>query len=157
LTTRFSSKKLGWAGATAGSVALVLVGAFLIQQWQLSRLQSKWAAMEPRVKEIEEMQQQIKRYRPWFDESCRSLSILRRVTEAFPEDGVVSAKTLEIHEPSTVTCSGVARDNQAFLKMLDQLRATRQVANLKVDQLRGKTPLQFTLNFQWSEGGRGEN
>src|SRR5262249_51883894 len=38
LTTRFSSKKLGWTGATAGSVALLLVGAFLIQQWQLSRL-----------------------------------------------------------------------------------------------------------------------
>jgi hypothetical protein len=157
LMARFSSKKLGWVGATAGSAALLLVGAFLFQQWQLSRLQTRWAAMEPRVKEVEEMQQQIKRYRPWFDESFRSLSILRKVTEAFPEDGVVSAKTVEIHEPSTVSCTGVARDNQAFLKMLDQLRAMRQVANLKVDQLRGKTPLQFTFNFQWSEGGRGEN
>ena len=58
---------------------------------------------------------------------------------------------------SSVTCSGVARDNQAFLKMLDHVRATKQVGNLKVDQVRGKTPLQFTFNFQWSEGGRSEN
>jgi hypothetical protein len=157
LTTRFSSKKLAWAGASAGAATLLLAGAFLIQQWQLSRYQSRWSAMEPKVKELEDMQQQIKRFRPWFDDSFRSLSILRKLTEAFPEDGVVSARTFEIREPSSVTCSGVARDNQAFLKMLDHVRATKQVANLKVDQVRGKTPLQFTFNFQWGEGGRNEN
>jgi len=48
----------------------------------------------------------------------------------------------------------VARDNQAFLKMLDQLRATREVADLKVDSVRGKTPLQFTFNFHWGESGQ---
>lgn len=157
LTTRFSSKKLAWAGATAGAAALLLAGVFLVQQWQLSRYQSQWSAMEPKVKELEDMQQQIKRFRPWFDDSFRSLSILRKLTEAFPEDGVVSARTFEIRELSSVTCSGVARDNQAFLKMLDHVRATKQVGNLKVDQVRGKTPLQFTFNFQWSEGGRNEN
>jgi len=157
LTTRFSSKKLAWAGATVAAAALLLAGVFLIQQWQLSRYQSQWSAMEPKVKELEDMQQQIKRFRPWFDDSFRSLTILRKLTEAFPEDGVVSARTFEIREPSSVTCSGVARDNQAFLKMLDHVRATKQVGNLKVDQVRGKTPLQFTFNFQWSEGGRSEN
>jgi hypothetical protein len=157
LTTRFSSKKLAWAGAAAATMVVLLGGAFLVQQWQLSRYQSRWAAMEPKVKELDEMQQQIKRFRPWFDDSFRSLSILRKLTEAFPEDGVVSARSFEIREPSSVTCSGVARDNQAFLKMLDQVRATKQVGNLKVDQVRGKTPLQFTFNFQWSEGGRSEN
>ena len=93
------------------------------------------------------MQQQIKKFRPWFDESHRNLTILRTVTEAFPDEGGVTAKTLEIRELSSVTCSGVARDNQAFLKMLDQLRATKEVTDLKVDQVRGKTPLQFTFNF----------
>jgi hypothetical protein len=153
LTTRFSSRKLVWAGGTAGAAALLVAGAFLVQQWQLSRLQSRWANMESRVRELEDMQQQIKRFRPWFDDSLPSLTILRRLTEAFPEDGVVAAKTVEIRELSSVTCSGVARDNQALLKVLDQLRATKDVANLKVDQIRGKTPLQFTFNFRWGEGG----
>jgi hypothetical protein len=157
LTTRFSSKKLAWAGAIAGSAALLVAGAFLIQQWQLSRYQSRWSAMGPKVKELDDMQQQIKKFRPWFDDSFRSLSILRKLTEAFPEDGVVSARSFEIRELSAVSCSGVARDNQAFLKMLDHVRATKQVGNLKVDQVRGKTPLQFTFNFQWGEGGRNEN
>ena len=154
LTARFSSRKLAWVGASAGVALLLVVGAFLVQQWQLSRLQSRWTTMQPMVRELDAMQQRIKQFRPWFDDSFRSLSILRRVTEAFPDDGAVSAKSLEIRDLSTVACSGVARDNQAFFRMLDQLRAARgEVNNLKVDQVRGKTPLQFTFNFQWGEGG----
>lgn len=153
LANRISTRKLGWVGATAGSAALLIGGAILIQQWQLASLRSQWSRMANEVRDLEYMQQQIRQYRPWFDESFRSLSILRRLTEAFPADGVVTAKSVEIRELSTVTCSGVARDNQAFLKMLDQLRASKEVGNVKVDQVRGKTPLQFTLNFQWGPGG----
>ena len=152
ITTRVSSRKLVWAGATAGSVVLLALGAFLAQQWQLSRYQSKWTAIGPKVKELEAMQQQIKKYRPWFDESCRSLSILRKLTEAFPAEGAVWAKSVEIRDLAAVSCSGTARDTPAFLKMLDQLRRTKEIGNVKVDQLRGKSPLQFTFNFQWGEG-----
>ncbi len=153
LTARFSSRKLVWAGATAGAVLLLAGGAILFQQWRLSRLRSQWADMEPDVKKLEDMQQQIRRFRPWFDDGFPNLSILRRVTEAFPVDGVVSAKSLEIRERSTVTCSGIARDNQAFLKMRDQLQAIKEVGSVQVDQVRGRTPLQFTLNFRWGQGG----
>jgi hypothetical protein len=97
-TTRYSKKKLFYAGATAGAVALLIVGAFVIQQWQLSRLRSQWSAIAVQVTELETLQQQIRKFRPWFDDSLRTLSILRRLTEAFPEDGVVAAKTVEIRE-----------------------------------------------------------
>jgi hypothetical protein len=157
LTSRFSSRKLVWVGATAGSAVLLIGGAILVQQWQLARLRSQWTGMEPKVHELEDMQVQIRRFRPWFDGSFPSLNILRRVTEAFPVEGVVSAKTLEIRDLSSVTCSGTARDNQAFLKMLDQLRASKEVGEVKVDSVRGKTPLQFTLNFQWGQRRPGEN
>ena len=157
LTARFSSRKIAWIGSTAAAAAILIGGAILVQQWQLARLRSEWARMEKQVHELEDMQQQIRRFRPWFDESYQGLSILRRLTEAFPVDGVVSAKSVEIRELSTVTCSGVAHDNQAFLKMLDQLRASKEVGEVKVDQVRGKTPLQFTLNFQWGKGGPSAN
>ena len=119
--------------------------------------------MSPTVTELEDLQQQIRKFRPWFDESFRTLSILRKLTEAFPEDGVVTAKTFEIRELSSVSCSGVARDNQAFLRMLDQLRATKEIAELKVDSVRGgdsvrgRTPIQFTFNFHWDAGGVSEH
>jgi hypothetical protein len=156
-TTRFSSKKLAWTGATAGTVALLVVGAFLTQQWQLSRLQSQWTAMEPRVKELENLQQQIRKFRPWFDGSFPSLSILRKLTEAFPEDGAVSAKTVEIRNLATVTCSGTARNNQALLQMRDKLSASEGVREVHIEQTRGSAPMQFTFNFHWGEGSGDAN
>ncbi len=157
VTARFSSRKLGTIGAIAGAAAALVLGAILYQHWQLSRLGARWSAIAPQVHDLEDMQAQIRRFRPWFDESHNTLSILRRLTEAFPDTGVVTARTLEIRDSSAVTCSGTARDNQSFLHMLDQLRAAREVGHVKVDQLRGKTPLQFTLNFQWNPGGAGDN
>lgn len=152
-TSRYSSKKLLYAGLAAGFVLLVVAGLFTWQQWHLSQLRDRWSGMSAKVTEIENLQTQIKRFRPWFDDSYGTLSILRRVTEAFPEDGSVSAKSIEIRDLSVVTCSGTARDNTALLKTLDRLRATREIGEVKVDQIRGKSPLQFTFNFRWGKGG----
>jgi hypothetical protein len=151
---RYSSKTMRYAGAAVGSILLIVVLAFLIQQIRLLQLRSRWSAMSAKVTQLEDMQQQIRKYRPWFDESLRTLSILRRLTEAFPEDGSVSAKTVEFREPATVSCTGTARDSSALMKTLDQLRAAKEISSLKVDHLQGKSPLQFTFNFRWGmEGG----
>ncbi|MEW6160012.1 MAG: hypothetical protein AB1813_21490, partial [Verrucomicrobiota bacterium] len=157
LAEKYSGRKLVWAGAAAASIALLIGIVFGIQQWQLARLESQWKAMRPKVEQLDHVQRQIKRFRPWFDDSFASLSILRKMTEAFPEDGAVAAKTLEIRNLSVVRCSGTARDNQAFLKMIDQLRGVREIGEVQVDMLRGRSPLQFTFNFQWQEGGLREN
>jgi hypothetical protein len=43
--------------------------------------------------------------------------------------------------------------------MLDQLRATKEIAEVKVDNVRGggRAPLQFTLNLRWEAGGANEH
>jgi hypothetical protein len=110
--------------------------------------------MAPKVRELEDLQRQIRQYRPWFDESHRTLNILRRLTEAFPEDSSVTAKTIEVRELAAITCTGTARDNQALTKTLDQLSAASEVRDVQRDQLRGKSPLQFTFNFQWGDGNQ---
>jgi hypothetical protein len=110
--------------------------------------------METRVVELTKIRDEIRRFRPWYDESVRTLSILKRVTEAFPEDGAVSAKTIELREPATVTCSGTARNRDALIKALDHLRgATNEISAVHIEMTRGNTPLEFTFNFQW--GGPG--
>jgi hypothetical protein len=150
LMTRYSSGKLAWTGLIAGGVAALVALAFIIQQCRLWYWQAKWSKIQARVTELDGYQQQIKKYRPWFDESFKSLSVLRRLTEAFPEDGSVSAKIVEIREPALISCSGTARNNEALLKTLDQLRAAKEIQDVKVEQIRGKTPLEFTFNFHWA-------
>jgi hypothetical protein len=154
LTERYSSGRLFYAGAGAGAVAAVVMLAFLVQQILLWHWQSQWARMEPRVTELTQMRDEIRRYRPWFDESVRTLSILKCVTEAFPVDGAISAKTLELREPARVTCSGTARNREALITMLDNLRRqSNSVAEVHIETTRGNTPLEFTFNFQWRGPG----
>ncbi len=150
---RYSSGKLAYAGAGAGAVALIVALAFLVQQIILWRWQSKWSGMEPKVVELTRTRDEIRRYRPWYDESVRTLAILRRVTEAFPQDGAVSAKTVELREPATVTCTGTARNREVLFKALDKLRDTKEISDIHVENTRGSTPLEFTFNFHW--GGPG--
>jgi hypothetical protein len=150
---KYSSRKLFFAGAAAGAVVTVLLVSFLFQQVMLWRWESKWSDIGTRVVELKEVQASIRKYRPWFDDSFRSLTILAQLTEAFPEDGAVTAKTVEIRAPNKVICSGTAQDNQALLLTLDRLREINEVGSVQVDQLKGDRPLQFTFNFQWQEGG----
>ncbi len=153
MAARYSSKKLRLAGAAAAILVLILALLWGVQQWQLSHLRSQWTAMAPQVQDLEHEQDYIKRFRAWYDPSPHCLNILRQLTEAFPEDGVVSAKQLEIRDLSAVTCSGVARDNTALLKTLERLGAAPQVADLQTPQIQGNSPIQFTFNFHWGEGG----
>jgi hypothetical protein len=157
LTARYSSGKLRFAGLAGAAVLLLVAGLFGIQQWQLMRLTKRWNQMSAEVQQLQTVQEQIRQFRPWFDDSVRGLSILRHLTAAFPEDGVVAAKTVEIRDLTGVTCSGTARDNQSLLKTLDRLRATGGITDLKVDQIRGRSPLQFTFDFRWNEGAKNEN
>jgi len=150
---RYSSGKLAYAGAAAGAVALLVFLAFLVQQIILWHWEVKWKSMEKPVTELTQVRDQIRRYRPWYDKSARTLSILKRLTEAFPQDGAVSAKTIELREPARVTCSGTARNRDAYNKMLDELRQAPEVSEVHTEMQRGNTPLEFTFNFQWRGPG----
>lgn len=155
---RYSSGKLRQAGLAATGAAAIIAGAFLIQQWQLWRLQSQWARMKNTVTELDNINSKTRQFRPWFDDSVRGLVILRSLTEAFPEDGTVTAKTVEIRDLATVTCTGVARDSQSLLRTVERLRAVRQIPEVVLGQTRGQPPaMQFTFSFTWSEGGTSAN
>jgi Tfp pilus assembly protein PilN len=157
LVTRYSSGRLRSAGAVAAGV-LVLVGSlFLFQQFELILLRSRWSAMSAKVQELDGLQQQIQQYSPWFDGSFRNLTILRQLALAFPEDGSVTAKTVEIRDGNTVTCTGTAQDNGALRRTLNQLRTADGVTDVKLQQLRGQSPMQFSFDIHYGNGGGHEN
>jgi Tfp pilus assembly protein PilN len=153
LVARYSAGRLKTAGGLAAAVVVLLAGFVLYQQVQLMLLTSKWSQMSAKVADLESMQQRIRQYRPWFDDSLPNLAIVRQLSTAFPQDGSVTATSIEIRDGSTVTCSGTARDSATFLHMLDTLNAAPGIALLHRDQIRGTAPIQFTFGFQWNPGG----
>jgi len=155
ITGRVSSRGTFWLGGAAAAIVLLVVVVFFYQHWRLSRLESEWRSIEPRVSEIATLQGKIRQFRPWVDDSVQSLAIVRKITEAFPEDGTVWAKTLEIKVlPDSgqiaVSCSGKAKSNQEWLKVLERLRQTKGIEGLRFQQVRGDAPLQFGLSFTWN-------
>jgi hypothetical protein len=74
---------------------------------------------------------------------------MKRVVECFPDNGAVTAKSFEIHGPGSVSVSGTARDNASLLRTVDQLRQAKEIQSVKIEQIRGKTPAQFTFSFRW--------
>jgi Tfp pilus assembly protein PilN len=157
LVARHSSGRLRSAGAAAAGVLVLVMGLFLFQQFELILLRSRWAAMSAKVQELDGLQQQIQQYRPWFDGSCRNLTILRQLTLAFPEDGSVTAKTVEIRDGNTVTCTGTAQDNGALRRTLNQLRTADGVTDVKLQQIRGQSPMQFSFDVHYGNGGGNDN
>lgn len=140
LAARYQGRRLATAGFAAGALLLVGILFFGWQEYQRMRLRSEWQGMRTEVAALEAVQGKIREYRPWYDTGYRNLTILKRVTECFPDNGSVTAKSVEIQGVNSVTVSGTARDNAALLRTLDALRKTREVQGLKVEQIRGKVP-----------------
>jgi hypothetical protein len=151
---KYTSGRLGTTGAVAAAIAGLVVLLFLYQQIELWILRSEWSHMAAKVAELQGIQDEISQYHPWYDGTYRSLSILRQLTVAFPEDGSVTAKTIEIHDGHTVNCTGTANDNADFLAMLSRLSAATGISHVQVDQTRGKAPMQFSFEFNYG-GGNG--
>ncbi|MBL9189565.1 MAG: hypothetical protein JNK23_18945 [Opitutaceae bacterium] len=151
LMARYNSKRLATAGFAVGAAALAVLAAFGWQEYERWSLRSEWGGMQAQVMKLDGVQRQIDEFKPWYDTTHRSLSILMRVTECFPDNGSVTAKTFEVRGSANalVSISGTARDNASLLRVQEQLRQAKEVQGLKIEQIRGKTPMQFTLTFRW--------
>ncbi|MDB6055177.1 MAG: hypothetical protein JWN25_2700 [Verrucomicrobiales bacterium] len=155
VSTRYSSRQLVYPVTGAAAVALLLIGMFGYQQYQLTQLRAEWAGMKKNVDQYDALQGEMRKYRPWFSSTSPNLTILARMSEAFPEAGSVSAKTVDIRNSANVSCSGVATDKNSLYKTLAALRALNQIDSLALDSLKGsKAPVQFTFNFHWSESSK---
>ena len=151
LMARYNSKRLATAGFAVGAAAVLAIGFFAWQEYRRWSLRNEWDSMAVEVKALDTVQDRIREFRPWYDTTFRNLRIMNRVTECFPDNGSVTARTVEIHgytSPS-VSISGTARDNAALLRTLDQLRKLKEIQAVKVEQIRGKAPMQFTFTFRW--------
>lgn len=151
LVKKYSSGKFGKAGAVAAGVVAIVLLIFLIQQIQLMVYRSQWSKISSKVAQLQSVQDNIRQYRPWYDDTFKNLSIMRQLSLAFPEDGSVTAKNIDIRD-NAVTCSGTARDYKSLLDMQAKLRAAAGVRDVKLEQVRGKSPMQFVFGFTYNSG-----
>lgn len=139
------------AGAALG---LLLVLPALVQSHRLASLEARWKEIEPDVKGLEVVQENIRQFRRWFDNRPATLEIIRAVTSAFPEEGSVWARRLELKPGGSFACNGLARSSRDLMATLDRLRQDPRVTELKVKQVRGRDPVQFTFQFTWKDDAR---
>ena len=150
---RLSARAALWLVAAACTLLVSFGAAFLVQYWRLASLERTWAKMAPTAQEVEALQTKVGTFRPWFDQSIPTLAITQSLTEAFPEDGSAWATNVTITGLNRVACTGKARSDDDWLRMLDSLRTTPGVQDLQVVQRRGNRPLDFSFSYRWNPGG----
>nr|MDQ3625281.1 hypothetical protein [Verrucomicrobiota bacterium] len=157
---RFDSRRRRWITAAALGLVVLPALVFVVRSRIESGLEAEWNGMRNKVGEVELQQQKIRQFRPWFEPAPQSLQILEGLTGAFPEQGEVWAKSIQIAggangEGVKVTCSGLARNEDAFTGLRERLRSRPDVAGLKVQQMvqvqqaRGESQVQFSITYQW--------
>ncbi len=169
-TSKYAPDKMRKIIAVAGAVVLIIIGLFGYQQWQLTTLGSKWKEMQPEVKRLTAVDEQKQKYQPWFDESksFRYLTALKTLAMAFPENGSLTAKTVDIHDlndsreeqptrgVSVVSCSGTAQSMTALQATIHDLNTNKLVSDTLPVPRGAKSPIQFTLDFHVNPAGRTE-
>jgi hypothetical protein len=156
VTSKLGTQKLAYAGAAAGFIILCVGGAFGWQQYQIISLNSQWKKISGTVARLQGDQDNISKFRPWFDNSCRALTIWNNLAKAFPDNGSITVKSMEIREQSEITASGTAQNEAAFLAVQKLLKNIPEVVELH-SVLRGVAPtIQYEITYQWQPGGSGE-
>jgi hypothetical protein len=146
---RFDSRRRRWIVLAASAFVVLPALTYFVRSRMESSLAAEWNAMRKNVVELESLQQKIRQFRPWFEAAPQDLQIIEGLAAAFPEQGDVWAKSIQLGEGHKVTCAGFARNQPALLALLDRLRARTDVAGLQLQQVRGENPVQFSFTYKW--------
>ncbi len=115
MAARYSSGKLRTALTAAGSVAVLVGGLFFYQQWQLWGLESPMGENGPPMEGTPGPAGQHQSIPPLVRRFGQGPLHHAPLSRAFPRDSSVTAKTIEIGDLKTVSCTGVAKTAGALL------------------------------------------
>ncbi len=145
---RFNTPRGRRIAAAVLAVIFLPLFVFFIRSQQESSLAAEWRGMDANVADLDALQQQIRRFHPWFDRTPTTVQLLESLFAGFPEAGDVWAKSIVV-KGATVTCTGFARDQGALSALRERLRTRPDVSELHTQQVRGENPVQFTLVYHW--------
>ena len=146
---RYNTRRYRWIAGIALTLIFLPVLGFIVRSEQESHLEKRWAAMSGNVADLDALQTATRRFRPWFEPLPQNLQVLETLFAAFPEQGDVWAKSIQI-KGGAVVCTGFARNSPAILALTDRLRKSSGVSDVQTQQIRGQNPVQFTLTYKWA-------
>jgi len=162
---RFNTKRGRQIAAAAAALILLPVLAFIIGSSRERHYNAEWNRIKNTVADLENVQQKTRKFRSWFEPGPEKLQALKTLISAFPDRGDVWTRSVQItafidksdagsrvvqsSTASSVTVSGFARSNSALMGLQDGLSKQPGVTALKMKQIRGNNPIQFTLTFKW--------
>ncbi|MDF3130476.1 hypothetical protein P0Y35_14815 [Kiritimatiellaeota bacterium B1221] len=151
LTSQLSTRGPRRAALSAGAAVVILCAVFWTARSMIeSHLSQQWKSMAREVEALEEIQAELRLFRPWAETNADSLQILNLVTSTFPDQGDLWVSRLEIKDDRKVSLSGFSKQQEAFSAMRQKLMSLPQVADTTLEQQRGHAPLQYEIQFQWS-------
>ena len=149
MARQFDDRRRRWIAIAAAALLVLPVLTFIVRARMDSSLNSEWKGMQGKVADLDKLQQRIRLFRGWFDPAPQSVQILEALDAAFPEQGDVWAKNVQINDGAKVICAGSARNHAALLGFLDSLRKHPEISGVQLQQERGENPVQFSIIYKW--------
>ena len=128
-----------------GAAALVVLPLLLLlsaRKWKAASRRDG-TDMSTEVAELDGIQQKIHQFRPWFEPAPAGAPTHGKPGPAFPDQGDVWAKSIQVAEGHKVTCTGFARTQPALMTLLGHLRARPDITALRCSKSAAKTQSSF--------------
>lgn len=145
-----------WGLIAAG--VLVLVGGFMVYDWRslaadVSDLRTQRDSMKESVAASKAFIDRVSATKTWYEKRPNYLECMRTITLCFPEEGKVWTSNLTMREDMKGILTGRAVDEKSVLDVLDKMKASKSLAEVKMLHMRSSgtknTEITFSVSFTY--------
>lgn len=153
------ARRVAWAVVV--TLVLAVCGGLFVDQWrkdqsEVAMLRQQADDLKPDLEAAQSIVEKVAFSRGWYDQRPHFLDCLRELTLALPEQGTIWATSIAVREDMRAVVSGKSRDEQAVLEVLDRLKQSAALADVKLLHLReagGRArEVSFAIRFTFSGG-----
>lgn len=144
-------------GLIAASI-FVLVGGYLVYDWRslasdVGELRDTRDSMKESVAASKSFIDRVSFTKTWYERRPNYLECMRTITLCFPEEGKVWTSNLTMREDMKGILTGRAVDEKSVLDVLDKMKASKTLADVKMLQMRSSgtknNEITFSISFAY--------
>jgi len=168
LHSRLAAKPRGKVGSrliwgAVAALALLAGAAWVFFDWrqsaaEVAELRQKRDEIKDNVETAKAFIARVNATRTWYERRPNYLECLRTITLCFPEEGRIWTSSLTLREDMRGILTGRASDEKSVLDVLDRMKSSPALGNVKMLQMRGtgtkNAETSFGISFVF-RGGEG--